>query len=252
MILYFSATGNSQYTAKKIAQTIGDETLDLFEKLRHNDFSELRSGSPWVVVAPTYAWRIPRIVQGWLAHTSLAGNKAIYFVMTCAGGIGNAGKYLQKLSAAKGLQYKGCMQVIMPENYIALFSSPSPTEASEIIRRAGGTIDKAALLIKGGESFPPPAVTHTGKLSSGIVNNVFYPLYVHANKFYATGACISCGKCVRVCPLGNVRLESGRPVWGNHCTHCMACINRCPSQAIEYGKHTRGLTRYTFPDNMQE
>ena len=27
----------------------------------------------------------------------------------------------------------------------------------------------------------------------------------------------------------------------------MACICRCPKAAIEYGKHSRGLPRYTFP-----
>ena len=31
---------------------------------------------------------------------------------------------------------------------------------------------------------------------------------------------------------------------GNHCTHCMACICRCPTEAIEYGKHSQGLPWY--------
>ena len=36
------------------------------------------------------------------------------------------------------------------------------------------------------------------------------------------------------CPLNNIRLENGKPVWGKHCTHCMACICDCPKEAIEY------------------
>ena len=27
----------------------------------------------------------------------------------------------------------------------------------------------------------------------------------------------------------------------------MACICRCPREAVEYGKHSRGLPRYVFP-----
>ena len=56
--------------------------------------------------------------------------------------------------------------------------------------------------------------------------------------------CISCGKCDTVCPLANIRLQDGKPVWGDRCTHCMACICRCPKEAIEYGKHSEGLPRY--------
>ena len=56
--------------------------------------------------------------------------------------------------------------------------------------------------------------------------------------------CIMCGMCARVCPLDNIRLKDGSPVWGSSCTHCMACINRCPMEAIEYGKRSQGKPRY--------
>ena len=79
MILYFSGTGNSEYVAKKIGKEIKDETLNLFKKIRERDFSEVHSNRPWVIVAPTYAWRIPRILQEWLAKTKLNGSKDIYF-----------------------------------------------------------------------------------------------------------------------------------------------------------------------------
>ena len=101
MILYFSGTGNSEYTAKRIGKEIDDEVFNLFDKIRNRDFSDMHSERPWVVSVPTYAWRIPRIVEKWLENTRLKGNKDIYFVMTCGGSIGNAGKYLEKLCAEK-------------------------------------------------------------------------------------------------------------------------------------------------------
>ncbi|WP_408610337.1 EFR1 family ferrodoxin [Lacrimispora sphenoides] len=51
---------------------------------------------------------------------------------------------------------------------------------------------------------------------------------------------LSCGKCAELCPLNNIILTDGKPVWGNHCTHCMACLHRCPTEAIEYKKKTQG------------
>lgn len=247
MILYFSGTGNSAYVAKKIGQKIGDTVADLFEKIRTNDFSKLQSDRPWIIVAPTYAWRIPHILQEWLKNTELQGNKDLYFVLTCGGSIGNAGSYLKQLAGEKNMNYCGCLPLVMPENYIAMFSTPTKEEALNIIAQEESEIAKAAVLIQKGESFQKRNPTMKDKMSSGIVNKLFYPLFVHARKFYATDRCISCGKCAVVCPLNNIKMRSDQPEWGTECTHCMACINHCPTEAIEYGKHSKGLPRYTCP-----
>ena len=73
MILYFSGTGNSEYTAKRIREETDDNIMNLGEKIRSRDFSSIHSDTPWVVAAPTYAWRIPRILQEWLEKTGAAG-----------------------------------------------------------------------------------------------------------------------------------------------------------------------------------
>lgn len=170
--------------------------------------------------------------------------------MTCGENIGNAGKYLKKLCAEKNMDYRGCAGIVMPENYIALFSTPTEQKALQIIEQAENRMDRVALYIKNGDKLPECKISLGDKMSSGIVNDFFYPMVVHAKKFYATEACVSCGKCVDVCPLDNVRLTNGLPVWGNHCTHCMACICRCPKEAIEYGKHSKNLPRYTCPKQI--
>ena len=204
----------------------------------------MKSERPWVIVVPTYAWRIPHIVSDWLEKTNFSGNKGIYFVMTCGGSIGNAGKYLETLCTEKNMNYCGCAEIVMPENYIALFSTPTEDQALQIIERAESVIDNTALHIKNGDKLPKRDISFGDKMNSGIINALFYPVFVNAKKFYATENCVSCGKCVNVCPLKNIRIENGKPKWGDHCTHCMACICKCPKEAIEYGKHSKGLPRY--------
>lgn len=247
MILYFSGTGNSAYVAKRIGAALGEEAVDLLERLRGHDHAPMESARPWVVVAPTYAWRIPHILREWLKRTDLTGSREIYFVMTCGGSIGNAGKYLGKLCKAKGMDYRGCVGITMPENYIALFSTPTREEALETIEVAEGEMDRAAQRIKGGEALPLSTITTKDRLNSGVVNDLFYPLLVHAKKFSVGDGCISCEICAGSCPMNNIAMEAGRPVWGKHCTHCMACICRCPVEAIEYGEHSKGLPRYVCP-----
>ena len=60
--------------------------------------------------------------------------------------------------------------------------------------------------------------------------------------------CSGCGLCVQLCPLNNITLKNGKPVWGGGCTHCMACICSCPARAIEYGRKSRGKPRYFCPE----
>ena len=193
MILYFSGTGNSEYAAKRIGKEIDDEVTNLFEKIRTNDYCTMKSERPWIIVVPTYAWRIPHIVKKWLENTELEGTKDIYFVMTCGGSIGNAAKYLGKLCVKKNMNYCGCAEITMPENYIALFSTPTEEEALQIIEQAECVIERTALCIKNKEKLSQSEISFKDKMNSGIINNLFYPVFVHAKKFYATDDCISCG-----------------------------------------------------------
>lgn len=250
MILYFSGTGNSEYVAKRISKEIKDEILNLFDKIKSHDCSDIYSERPWIIVVPTYAWRIPRIVHAWLKQTALVGNRDLYFVMTCGESIGNAGQYLKKFCNEKKMHYRGCMGITMPENYIALFSTPSLEKSLSIIEKAESVIDRTVLDIQKAKNFPESTVSLGDRLSSGMINDLFYPIFVHAKKFYVTDDCISCGRCVAVCPLNNIRLENRKPVWADNCTHCMACICRCPKEAIGYGKHSKNLPRYTCPKKL--
>ena len=85
MIFCFSGTGNSRYIAGRIAQATADERIDLNAKIKAHDTSPVQTGRDVIVVAPTYAWRIPRIVRDWLARTELVGAERVWFVMDCGG-----------------------------------------------------------------------------------------------------------------------------------------------------------------------
>ena len=86
------------------------------------------------------------------------------------------------------------------------------------------------------------------KAKSGFINTLFYALCVSSKPFRGDDRCISCGKCEKLCPMNAVKLVDGKPVWGEGCTHCMACISYCPTKAIEYGKKSVGKRRYMCED----
>jgi len=248
MILYFTGTGNSSYVANAIAKETGDQVLSLNEMIKKGLKEKITSVLPLVVVVPTYAWRIPRVVSDFIKQIDFSGNRKIYFVLTCGDSIGAAERYTKKLCDEKELQFMGCAEVVMPENYIAMYTAPEKEKAHDIIRKSEALISDISNKIKEEISFTSPRIKFSGKILSGIVNNLFYKFFVKAKGFYATDSCNSCGYCVRNCPLNNIRLEEKSPVWGKDCTHCMACICGCPTKAIEYGKNSKGKVRYQCPN----
>ena len=246
MILYFSGTGNSKYVAKRIADALGDEILNLNDRIKASDTLSVETDERLIVATPTYAWRIPRVVRDWLRKTELRGAKQVWFVMTCGSEIGNADKYNRELCTEKGLSCMGTAQIVMPETYIAMFSAPQADKARQIVAKAKPDIDRAIAAIQAGECFAPTRNNLYDRFMSGPVNPIFYKCFVKANAFTASSACIGCGQCVKRCPMNNVTLKDGKPVWGRNCTHCMACICYCPKEAIEYGKKSVGQPRYHF------
>ena len=244
MILYFSGTGNSRYIAERIAKITSDEIISINDKLRNNDTSDITANDRLVFVVPTYAWRIPRVVRDWILKTNFKGATNTYFIMTCGSEIGNAEKYNKQLCNKKGFDYMGSAGVVMPENYILMFDSPEKDKIETIFSRADKKTERLANILLNNKPFKAPRNNIQDKFMSGPVNMLFYPMFVKAKGFVTDDKCTGCGKCVKVCPLNNIELKNGKPVWNNNCTHCVACISYCPTEAIEYGKKTVGKQRY--------
>ncbi|SHI10805.1 hypothetical protein SAMN02745823_02482 [Sporobacter termitidis DSM 10068] len=244
MILCFSGTGNSLYAARRIGQIADDRVVSANVLIKKGGGAAFDSEKPLVFVCPTYAWRIPRVFESFIRETRFSGSKKAYFVLTCGSETGAAAAYAARLCADMGFELMGLISVVMPENYIALYDAPDKQAARVIIQKAGPVIEAAANCVREGRPLLREQATLGGKLLSAAVNPVFYRFVVKAKGFHTTDACTACGKCAGLCPMNNIRLESGKPVWGSRCTHCMACICLCPAEAVEYKKSSQGKPRY--------
>ena len=104
MIFCFSGTGNSRYIADRLAEALQDPVVDLNAKVKSHDVDPVQTGQDVILVTPTYAWRIPRVVSDWLSSVRLEGAERIWFVMNCGSEIGNAAKYNRRLAEEKHLR----------------------------------------------------------------------------------------------------------------------------------------------------
>lgn len=245
MIIYFSGTGNSKYVADMLAEQLDDQAIDAGKMIKNGIKGEFKSKSPWIFVSPTYSWKIPNIFEKFIKESTFKGSKTAYFIMTCGQDIGNAKAQIINICNDTNLEYKGIAEVVMPDNYIAMYPVTNKEEWENIIKKAIPLIQKHACVIKEEGVLQDKKIVIADKIKSAVVNPLFYKFMVKTKKFnVTTNKCISCGKCSNICPLNNIKLIDGLPKWGNHCTHCMACISYCPTEAIEYGKKSVGKTRY--------
>jgi len=67
-------------------------------------------------------------------------------------------------------------------------------------------------------------------------------------KFWFDDKCNACEICHKICPVGNIAMDAGKPIWNHRCTQCFACLQWCPQEAIQYGKKTPRYERYHHPE----
>ena len=250
MILYFSATGNTRYVAQQIGRMTGDDVVDLLPFLRRERHDPLFSHLPWVITAPVYVEDIAVVVSDWFKSARLEGSRQVYFVFTTASTMGCAAFTAKAIAVEKGMTYMGSAEIQMPTNYPLMFTVPPEDACRDIIRAASPRIGAAAVRIQKGEPLPEKPFSPALAMLFHWVGVWFYRWYIRPELFHAADHCISCGKCARVCPMNNIRMKDGRPVWGGRCVHCMACVSGCPAEAVGYGKKLAGKRRYHFPENL--
>lgn len=188
MIFYFSGTGNSQFAAIQLAKTLGEGLVSIGRGLRSAGKQTFHSERPLVFVAPTYAWRMPKVVEKWILQTTFQGNLDAYFVLTCGGDCGNAAAYAQRLCWQVGLRFCGLAPVVMPENYLALFPTPDEAECRAMVEQAKpvwkGDCTPCTACIGG---CPTHNIVEQGKTAKVVAQD-----------------CILCRHCAAICPKAAV------------------------------------------------
>ena len=171
MIVYFTGTGNSRYCAQMLADKLDDEIVDAFHFIRNGIPAELISGKPWIFVAPTYGWQLPRIFVDFIRSGSFLGSKDAYFVMTCGSEIGNPEPKNKALCKEIGLRVLGTLGVVMPENYIVMFNAPGQDKACEIVAAEQPMLEIGIARIREKRAFPVHKAGITDKAFFALADN---------------------------------------------------------------------------------
>jgi ferredoxin len=248
-LYYFSATGNSLKVTKDLGSLLGNaEVVAIPREVKK---TEIRSDADTVgIVFPVFAFGLPTMVAEFCRKLTAKSGAYVFGVMTYGGMPGATMYELRDVMAEKGITLAAGFGLQMPGNYTPLYGAPSPSSQQKQFDREKNQVREMAEIVKARQSAKLAA-------SNGLVNFLFStlmhkPSVTHFReadkKFFTTDKCNGCGTCAKVCPAGNVAMENRKPVWQHRCEQCMACLQWCPQEAIEFGKVTVGRRRYRHPD----
>lgn len=246
-VYYFTGTGNSLKIARDIAEKL--DGAELVPIARTGNSVQVTSESTGIVF-PVYMFGLPLIVKDFIQKLDLPEPTYVFGVATHGGCPGAALVQMDKLLKKKGSRLSAGFTVRMPGNYIPLYGAIPVEKQVELFSRSEKTVERIVRTVRNRE---PARIEKSFFLVNILLSGIVYPLGsaripVMDKKYWADDKCNSCGLCEKICPVNNIRLENGIPVWMHHCQQCVACLQWCPQEAIQYGKSTVGRKRYRHPD----
>jgi len=244
IIIYFSSTGNSFFATKFLSEQL--------DSCKYSPVTGLEPSAPIGdantnvgFIFPTYFFSIPKFFVEAIKRLALNNQAYYYGITTCNGFSGNTGHQLKTILESKDCHLSFFHALHMPGNYIVEYAPPK----EEIIRKknagAEAELSDIATMITNRQR-------HIVKKKYVLISNVFRKvMYRNQHKwhqgFCTNHKCTSCGVCQKICQFNNIDLHEGKPIWNSNCEHCVACIQLCPSQAIEFANRTKQRNRYKNP-----
>lgn len=243
MIFYFSGTGNSEGIAREMAHRLNDQAVNIINA----DPQTYSFAEEDIVgfVFPVYAYVAPEVMLKFASWIN--PNGAYTFAVPTFSNA--AGCTLEHFSQT-ACHLDGGFGIKMPDN-MPVFNKIVETRESAVeklraaIPRLEEVIEKVSHQKKGFDIYyGPEPETMTWK------KGVFYlkdPIYKTTPFHVQEAFCVGCGVCEQVCPSKSIRMENNSPVWLREtCYMCMACLNHCPTEALQYGNYSEGKYRYLF------
>ena len=228
MVLFFTATGNNLYIAKRLS----NEYYSIPRMIKENTF-EFESEKIGIVF-PVFHGAVPPIVEEFLNNVTL---KSTYIFGIASYGCiaGGASKHLLEIAERNKITFSYINEILMIDNWLPIFNMEKERK-----RELGKNIEKNLEQIIEDISAKKSYI----KRHIAIIN---FLRQVHKKKFqvsferyfFTKDNCNQCKTCEKVCPVNNIVVKE-KPLFMQNCQQCLSCIHNCPQKAIHLENEKSG------------
>jgi ferredoxin len=204
-------------------------------------------------VYPVYFWGIPNLVRDFIKCLKVTSSTYCFSVATKGGSEYIAHRQIAKLLAKRGVRLSYAATLLLPGNYQIMYPVPPKVKQEKMFADTRIALEGLAGDISHKVEKPPQKHPWLPSALAGWVYRTMYSKPGGRDKnFHATDACIHCGLCKKVCPVGNIVISEGVPRWQGSCQGCLACLHWCPKEAVQYKQSTVKKGRYHHPEIKAE
>lgn len=235
-ILYFTATGNNLYLAKKLGGELYSIPKLIKEGIDH--ISDDKIG----LVFPVFSLSVPPYIENFLKNVKLESDY-IFAVMSYGMHDGAATTHLIDIGNRNGINFAYINRIIMVDNYLPIYNMQTQIKnepkkeidkhLSQIITDINSskqwTIKDSAV-----DKFMTRRIVKAQKKTKKAII---------AEAFLVEDSCTKCAVCAKVCPVDNIQVKQASPEFGDNCISCLACIQNCPQNTI-YLKKEKNRSRF--------
>ncbi len=252
-IYYFSGTGNTLAAAKQIADILPDTELISIADLQRGESVDFGDAESVGIFHPVYCFGVPTLVMKFLERIRKPEQQPyVYSLCTSGGMLGSAHLIMEQKLAKQGIRLNAYFHIPMPSNYIPLTKDQSPNRINRLLKEAERRLKNVGQLILDRKSHRPLHVFPLDMIGELVGTKAVSYMADYDKYFWLTEDCNSCGICQKICPASNIIMMNGMPTWRGHCEQCMACLQWCPKQAVQFKQVTKKRKRYHHPDITPE
>ncbi|MDE5592528.1 MAG: EFR1 family ferrodoxin [Clostridiales bacterium] len=156
---------------------------------------------------------------------------------------------MRKILKRRGYAVNNEYQYVMPYNIIFRHTDSQVYKMWTVAQKlVPADVDE---ILQGGARLPKKIFM--GGFLAWILRCEHWGAHIIGKTYKAKKDCVKCGKCVKLCPMGNIRTnKKGKIKFGGKCIICMRCVQSCPKAAINMGLlngwKVNGAYSFTEPD----